>query len=250
MQNNEIPDSSAQHGERTSLLTEDDKRRIIAEIELRQELLRQVSSTNMSSAGETSNSLLAYLNSPFVVTVVGGVILALLGGLFQHHYAQIESDQAYVRTLRDKKYELLRSFAADLDLKHRYMAWLSGNYHYLYTSSKDAYGQQVVRSYPDVFQLYLKTPQSVSYAAQINAAFNSPVITEKVKTLIDVESTALQEAAIVAQSPAPTSRKPGQPIGDPESDYYKSVSDKISPPREDLFRAMEENIKNTRADSL
>lgn len=225
---------------RTNLLTEEEKRRIIAEVTFRSELLREISNRESDSAKQIGNGLSAHLNSPFFITVIGGIILALLGSIFQFHNAQAESDQAYVQTVRERKYDLLRAFTGDLDYQIRTSAHLNIELKDLEGSKRSAaYTEQLQRDYEELYQQYLKTPQDDSYADQIKAMFHGKDVETAATNFFQAKKDAFSEAAALLNA-HPTSP-------DLETQYYTQINNRLSPTKTALLQAMIADIEHTRA---
>ena len=230
-----LPDASP-------LLTAEEKRRIVTEIRLRQELLQELSAREAAPAEKKRSTLRESLNSPFVITIIGGAILALLGAYLQNHYAQIERDQAYVRTLRDKKYELFRTFAADLDFKLRCEGWLNNEQRRLDSAAapqNSGFRQQLLQNYQNVFLIYIKIPQSSTYADQIKTLFPSSEVSTKMDILVEKMRTAVKEAGRMVERSDPSKSV--------EEAYYAQVNGAISSARFELYQAMQQDINTTRA---
>jgi hypothetical protein len=225
-------------------LSEDDRRRIIAESRLREELRRELATGHSSSAKSSRNTASALLNSPFVLTVVGGLLLSLAAAVLQHRYADIENDRAYVRAVREKKFELMRTFLADLDLQLRCSAWLLNTLPSVEAREKSrtadlnsAYSLQKLKDYQDIHQLYLKTPQAAAYADQINALFPSAEVHKKMDSFLAAQASAVADAGTLSTN--------AQNNASVQDAAYKLVTDRTRQPRLDLLVAMQEDIKNT-----
>jgi hypothetical protein len=236
---------------KTASLSDEERRRIVAEFELREELREELGKTLARGDAPPPErprfAAGALLNSPFVITILGGILLAILGAFLQHRSADIENDRAYVRTVREKKYEMLRTFFADLDFQLRCNAWLMNTLRSIEQRERSraadlngAYNLQKLKAFQDIHQLYLKTPQASAYADQINALFPSTDVHDKMERFLSAQAAAVAEAGKLAVS--------ARPDENVEDKAYALVTERVRKPRLDLLVAMQEDIKYTTAE--
>ena len=231
-----------------SALTVSERTRIIAEVRLREEIARAIADEREPKPSAGISRVTATLNSPFFITIIGGVVLAIIGAAFQHFYTKLDNDRAYVRTVRDKKYELLHNFAADLDSHIRFDAWLNNEQRRIddmrkgvseHRVSQEDYSQHL-RGFQDVNLAYLRIPQASSYAAEIKSLFRTNHVPERLDTFLQKLGTAVKMEGDRVNSLSSST--------DITSEYYGNVTDAVKMERQNLLDAMQNDILATNAD--
>jgi hypothetical protein len=124
-----------------------------------------------------------------MLTVVGGIVLALLTTLFQFVSARKQQDLVFRQQLRDKKYALLAAVAGgfhrDMIVLHKIKkmkGWLSK------CKEGDMFEGALTRDelwilYKTVFELYVKENKTSALMAEVQAVFTDARVREEAQHL-------------------------------------------------------------------
>jgi hypothetical protein len=137
------------------------------------------------SSGQPSGKAGPFLNSPFFLTLVGGVVVAGITGGYSYLKAKGDRQLAQDNARREKQTAVLLSVANDLPIYISTMGsmrklrnWLDKN-----PKDEDAAGKpvkdelgrprcEVLKEYTEFFKLYLKTRGEVAILAEVGAFFD------------------------------------------------------------------------------
>jgi hypothetical protein len=126
---------------------------------------------------------------PAVVTVLAGIVIALLSTLFQFLSAKMQQELAVKRQLQDKKCELLVTVAEgvhrDVIVLHeikKMKGWLSNH------RDGDIFEKALTRSelwtlYQKVFEQYVREHRTSALMTQVQALFKSRQVLEDARAL-------------------------------------------------------------------
>jgi hypothetical protein len=207
-------------GQEPSVLSEQEKQHIREEMLLRADIRREM---EQAEEAKESSKWQAFVNSPFVITLLGGLILAWVSGRIQENIAQHDKRQAYLLTLQNKKQDLLKTFGNEF-------WWVSitdmrdmSNLGYLnrYDAARDSGNKKALRHYKaeDVTRIekdatedtkFLRSHPSIdALCAQVKSLFDSPAVRTGVdklnQTLInsldDVSTAEKQEQEKIKITP-------------------------------------------------
>ena len=132
-----------------------------------------------------------FLNSPFFITVVGGLSVSLVGHLLVRAHSRGERRLARERAIQDKQMSIITSFASDFDaylsVRGSFLlrsAWLDAN---TSDDARDKYGRTRSQVYEDRRELWLllmKTRSGLSMLAEINSVFEHDAVRALVVRLV------------------------------------------------------------------
>jgi hypothetical protein len=143
----------------------------------------------MPEAQPMSSKLVKFFAHPAVVTVLAGIVIALLTTFFQFLSAKTQQELAVERQLQNEKCELLVAVAdgvhSDVIVLHeikRMKGWLSNH------RDGDIFEQALTRSevwtlYQKVFEQYVKENRTSALMTQVQALFKSRQVLEDAKAL-------------------------------------------------------------------
>jgi len=165
--------------------------------------LTQISPTQ--PAGAPTGRAGPFLNSPFFITVIGGVVVAAI--TTGYGYLKAHNDQKLARdsARREKQTAVLSSVANDLPIYISTMAsmrqlkvWLEAN---PASDAKDEVGRprdEVLKEYTEFFKLYLKTRGSLSILTEVDSFYE----TEQVCSLVNEVDLAIDKIHDAKDRPA------------------------------------------------
>jgi hypothetical protein len=158
-----------------------------------------------------STRVARFFAHPATLTVVGGILIALLTTLFQFLSANTQQALSFRQQLRDKKYQLLAAvaegFHRDVIVMHKLKkmkGWLSHH------KEGDKFDGTFTRDeiwtlYQTVFEQYLKENRTSALMTQVEALFGNAEVHEEAKHLddlfmnIDIELSPEHDQALEAK---------------------------------------------------
>jgi hypothetical protein len=161
------------------LLPEDEKVRIHQEMLFREEICRELAKERSS---ERRRGVHPFLNSPFFLTAVCGLMATAITHVYSHTAAHNEHQEAQDRAIREKKIALVSSAANDVPTYVSIFAsmlkrklWLQEN-----TNSDAKYDDgrsrdDVHKEYWELFEAYLHARKAISILVEVQAYFGKPV---------------------------------------------------------------------------
>lgn len=170
------------------LLSAEDVARIKDEIILREQILNDLRDKKIKPESGWGK----FLNSPFTITVIGGVVIALVGGWLQWVAGRNEKDKAYQQSLRDKKIAMLTTFGNAFD-QYTYLTLDMGNkerwvFEHVRDKVKptDEYGRpytEIVKLRDEARQKYYTGPNARAMLVEIDVLFTDQAVHENVEQL-------------------------------------------------------------------
>lgn len=145
------------------------------------------------SAKGSKSRAFEFLNSAFVVTLLGGIAITIVTLLFQHYSAKSAREISYQRQRFQHKENLFVEFSKDfltsLNLAERYKLreiWLRKNRNKQdkgLVSPEGRTFEEMRNKYEELLDRYLKVRDSDSFCAQIRATYDSESVIKKVDSL-------------------------------------------------------------------
>jgi hypothetical protein len=161
------------------VLSEDEKARIRHEMFLREEIRREL--TNAKSP-ERRYGVHPFLNSPFFLTAVCGLLASMISHFHSRATAENERRLAQENAIREKQIALLSSVANDVPTYVSTMGsmkklklWLKEHP----DSDEKLEGRprdEVDKDYKEYFKLYLQARKARSILAEVRSYYESPVV--------------------------------------------------------------------------
>jgi hypothetical protein len=149
--------------------------------------LTQISPTQPS--GSPNGRVGPFLNSPFVLTVVGGLAVAAITTGYSYLKAGKDEKLAKDNSLRDQQINVLSSVTNDLPTyvstmgsMRNFREWLER--HKEDTTEVDERGRtrdEIATLYKDYFKLFLQTKNSTSILAQVSSYYEAEQVCDRVK---------------------------------------------------------------------
>jgi hypothetical protein len=163
------------------VLSEDEKARIRHEMFLREDIHRELARTKQA---EKRYGVHPFLNSPFFLTAVCGILASVISHYYVSSRAAIERKEAREKAFREKQIALLSSVANDVPTyvstmgsMRKFKLWLKEH-----PKSDDTYGDtgwsrnEVSSLYKEYFRLYLQARKASSILAEVRAYYDTPQV--------------------------------------------------------------------------
>jgi len=173
-------------------LSEDEKTRIRHEMFLRDEIHREL---EKAKSPEKRHGVHPFLNSPFFLTAVCGLLASFISQFYVYTRARDERRLAQDNALREKAITLVSSVANDLPTyvstmgsMRKLKLWLKTHKN---SDEKDEIGRprdDVDKDYREFFKLYLQARKASSILAEVRAYYRK----ETVLQLADEEERAVE----------------------------------------------------------
>jgi len=171
-----------------SMLSDDDKARLREEALFREELQRTLSEP------KTENAFLKFLNSPFVVTLLGALIVAHLGHLWQEASLNRQKEISRLESTAQQRYDLLFSFVQNFESTMMILGSLRTHDIELRAAkvnrdadpkSEDAEikFKSINNRYQDTWWQYQKASKINAFTIQIRARYSDPGVHAALKAL-------------------------------------------------------------------
>jgi len=149
-----------------------------------------------SGGGEPSGRAGPFLNSPFFITVVGGLGVGAITSLYTHYKSKHDKEMAADNARREKQTAVLSSVANDLPVyistmgsMRQLRVWLETHAN---SDDKDDLGRQreeVLKEYAEFFKLYLKTKGEVAILTEVISFYR----TQEVCDMVNKEDLAIHK---------------------------------------------------------
>ncbi len=165
----------------TQALSEDEKARIRHEMFLREEIRRELAK---AKSPERKYGVHPFLNSPFFLTAVCGLLASVIGHFYSRATAENERRLAQENAIREKRIALLSSVANDVPTYvstigsvRNLRFWLKA--HKNGSDDTDEIGrprEEVYKAYSESFKWYLQVRQASSILAEVRSYFSKDVL--------------------------------------------------------------------------
>ena len=165
-----------------SILTEEEKARIREEIYYREE----IKALFRSHSSKETPPAIRFLNSAFVVTLLGGIIVAALGHFWQDASLNRQKELSRLESASQQRYDLLHNFVQDFESTTMILGTLHKQRIALaeLTSKRNADPASVPqatfdsanKSYQDTWLLYKDARKINSYEVQIKARYKDAAV--------------------------------------------------------------------------
>jgi len=220
--------------EQQSILSEEEKEHIRAEMRFREELRRELKIIEPSANQKPSRIARAieYLSKPIFTTIIFGALISFGMWYVQHKAAREEKERAYLLTLQERKLQLLGSFDANFNNSFSSRLHYSQKLNWVnsYKDPKDFPGgrAEYYKAQDDLeakWKALSALPTYTGLCAQVHSLYESTKVRKGVEEL----RKAAEESRMM-------------PVAS-ETDIY-TILDSVRPKVEALLLAMGEEIKN------
>jgi hypothetical protein len=168
------------------ILTEEERERIRLETILRAEVHREVAAAFAKKTG-----LFDRLNSPFVITFLGGVCITLAGQTFVRMSAESQQARAREEALFEKKVSIASAYANDIETANslagtikKKRLWLLANPS---SDARDDLGRsraEMEKEFWETWKLYIQARKFASVITDVRSAFTSPAVEAAAQDLL------------------------------------------------------------------
>ncbi len=180
-------------------LSEEEKVRIREEMNYREEIRILLSAKH----NKETHPIKGFLNSAFFVTVLGGIVIAFLGHLWQEASLHRQKEILRLESASQQRYDLLNSFVQNFESTMMILGTMHKNKLSLadITAKRKANETSVApeafnsqnRLYEDTWALYQKAPKINTYEIQIRAHYRDAAVLSALKAL-DAAIVNLQQS--------------------------------------------------------
>lgn len=216
-----------------SILSDADKRRIRAEVELRREIERE-----LDDGAVKTWSMWRFLNSTLFITLIGGTIVTVATLLVQHQWSNREQELARHRARHDSKQLVLERCCMYFERDMMLFQALRAEEIFLYTgatANKQGVPREVViKNHEDAKVYFYQNCHPQTLLSQITASFDGDQVHKDAEQLMN-------DVNHIYEFQAPTSIKPAD-----EAEYVKKLQTTMKPSFDDfqsLLKSMTGELK-------
>lgn len=177
------------------VLNEAERERVREETLLRAEVRREVEAAFSKKLGWFGR-----LNSPFMITVMGGIFITIAGQLFVRVSSVVERRQALDQATLEKKLAVLTSYATDVETAEAFEGAVLAKRRWLRehpnADDRDDFGlprAKVEDQLVDIYKAYLPSKKMLAVLTEVRAFFVTAPVQQAADTF-DNAWTAVEEA--------------------------------------------------------
>jgi len=215
-------------------LSDQEKSRIKEEILFREQVRQEVQAATQK---EEKRNFLGFLNSTFTVTVVGGLLLAVVASRLQTGAAYNDQLRSRSQVLQDKKFDLLvkfsdlgNSFLENVSRFRQDYTWLTNNKASTAITPDNRTREQIQKEYEELRSQIAVGTSPIAITSQISALYDS----EEIRKAVEDFNAKLESL----------------PVTDPDESKWKTTRAAYRDAYKNLIKVMASEVKrlpNTRA---